>query len=110
MRARVYRDFTFRAYSEDEPNVSFVRSDNFFTVESQLTAMLKDRMANNELPHSYIIKQESKDGKYSRPLERVFTRNNDDTVYISMIPDLANIAIEASEPTEPKKGKKTNKK
>lgn len=80
------------------------RSDNFFTVESQVTAILKDNITNNDYTEggmSYTIKQESKDGKYSRSIERVYIRKNDDTVYIDMLPDLIDLQLnEEVEATE----------
>lgn len=102
MRARVYRNFTFKVYTE--AGEFMTRSDNFFTVESQVTAILKDNIANNDYVEgcmSYTIKQESKDGKYSRSIERVYIRKNDDTVYIDMIPDLIDLQLnEEVEATE----------
>ena len=102
MRTRVYRNFTFKVYTE--AGEFMTRSDNFFTVESQVTAILKDNIANNDYFEggmSYTIKQESKDGKYSRSIERVYIRKNDDTVYIDMIPDLIDIQLnEEVEATE----------
>ena len=102
MRTRVYRNFTFKVYTE--AGEFMTRSDNFFTVESQVTAILKDNIANNDYIEggmSYTIKQESKDGKYSRSIERVYIRKNDDTVYIDMIPDLIDLQLnEEVEATE----------
>ena len=102
MRARVYRNFTFKVYTE--AGEFMTRSDNFFTVESQVTAILKDNINNGEYIEgcmSYTIKQESKDGKYSRPIERVYIRKNDDTAYIDMIPDFIDLQInEEVEATE----------
>lgn len=102
MRTRVYRNFTFKVYTE--AGEFMTRSDNFFTVESQVTAILKDNIANNDYVEggmSYTIKQESKDGKYSRSIERVYIRKNDDTVYIDMIPDLIDLQLnEEVEATE----------
>lgn len=102
MRTRVYRNFTFKVYTE--AGEFMTRSDNFFTVESQVTAILKDRITENDYTEggmSYTIKQESKDGKYSRSIERVYIRKNDDTVYIDMLPDLIdlqlNMEVEATE-------------
>lgn len=85
MRTRVYRNFTFKSYAVEEPTVQMDRSDNFFTVESRLTAILKDRIERNEAPEAYIIYQESKDGQWRRPVEKVYTRANDDTIYIDML-------------------------
>lgn len=102
MRTRVYRNFTFKVYTE--AGEFMTRSDNFFTVESQVTAILKDNIANNDYTEgcmSYTIKQESKDGKYSRPIERVYIRKNDDTVYIDMLPDFIDLQLnEEVEATE----------
>ena len=84
MRARVYRNFTFKSY-ETETNEKVFQSDNFFTVESNLTAILKSRMENNEDTMDYTIYQESKDGKSKRAIERVYTLPNDDTVHIDMV-------------------------
>lgn len=101
MRTRVYRNFTFKVYTE--AGEFMTRSDNFFTVESQVTAILKDNIANNDYFEggmSYTIKQESKDGKYSRPIERVYIRKNDDTVYIDMIPDLFDLEVNMKEEVE----------
>lgn len=101
MRTRVYRNFTFKVYTE--AGEFMTRSDNFFTVESQVTAILKDHIAENDYTEggmSYTIKQESKDGKYSRSIERVYIRKNDDTVYIDMIPDLIDLQINMEEEVE----------
>lgn len=102
MRTRVYRNFTFKVYTE--AGEFMTRSDNFFTVESQVTAILKDNIANNDYTEggmSYTIKQESKDGKYSRSIERVYIRKNDDTVYIDMLPDFIDLQLnEEVEATE----------
>lgn len=102
MRTRVYRNFTFKVYTE--AGEFMTRSDNFFTVESQVTAILKDSIANNDYTEgsmSYTIKQESKDGKYSRSIERVYIRKNDDTVYIDMLPDFIDLQLnEEVETTE----------
>lgn len=88
MRTRVYRNFTFKSYAAEDLNAILDRSDNFFTVESRITAILKDRLENNEGPQEYIIYQESKDGQWRRPIEKIYTRANDDTVYIDMLMDL----------------------
>lgn len=88
MRTRVYRNFTFKSYAAEDLTALMDRSDNFFTVESRLTAILKDRLENNDGPQEYIIFQESKDGQRRRPIERVYTRANDDTIYIDMLMDL----------------------
>lgn len=88
MRTRVYRNFTFKSYAAEDLTALMDRSDNFFTVESRLTAILKDRLENNDGPQEYIIFQESKDGQQRRPIERVYTRANDDTIYIDMLIDL----------------------
>lgn len=99
MRARVYRNFTFKSYAADDFSAAMDRSDNFFTVESRLTAILKDKLENNEGPMEYVIFQESKNGTMRRPIERVYTRANDDTVYIDMIMEL-NEANYSEEETE----------
>ena len=85
MRTRVYRNFTFKSYAAEEPTVLMDRSDNFFTVESRITAILKDAIENGDRPMEYIIYQESKDGQQRRPIEKVYTRANDDTIYIDML-------------------------
>lgn len=90
MRTRVYRNFTFKSYAAEEPTVLMDRSDNFFTVESRITAILKDAIENGDGPMEYLIKQESKDGAVSRWIEKVYTRANDDTIYIDMIPELTS--------------------
>lgn len=87
MRTRVYRNFTFKSYAAEEPTVLMDRSDNFFTVESRITAILKDAIENGDGPMEYLIKQESKDGAVNRWIEKVYTRANDDTIYIDMIPE-----------------------
>lgn len=84
MRARVYRNYTFKSYNT-ETNELKSRSDNFFTVESEITAILKDMMTNKEGAESFTIYQESKDGKFKRAIETVYTRENDDTVYIDIV-------------------------
>lgn len=84
MRARVYRNYTFKSYATEGGELKS-RSDNFFTVESEITAILKDMMANKEGASSYAIYQESKDGKFRRAIEVVYTRENDDTVYIDIV-------------------------
>lgn len=117
MRTRVYRNYTFTAVTECG-NELVMRSDNFFTVESNITAMLKDEIAagNSGIEGlEYVIYQVSKDGKWRRPIERIYTRKHDDAIYIDMIPDLIDVAVNeisvvATEEEEPKKTKKTNKK
>ena len=97
MRTRVYRNFTFKSYAAEDLSTLMDRSDNFFTVESRLTAILKDQLENNEGPQEYIIFQESKDGKQRRPIEKVYTRANDDTIYIDMLMDLPETEAETTE-------------
>ena len=117
MRTRVYRNYTFTAVTECG-NELVMRSDNFFTVESNITAMLKDEIAagNSGIEGlEYIIYQVSKDGKWRRPIERIYTRKHDDAIYIDMVPDEvvneeAVVATEEVVEEKPKKTKKTNKK
>lgn len=114
MRTRVYRNYTFTAVTECG-NELVMRSDNFFTVESNITAMLKDEIAagNSGIEGlEYVIYQVSKDGKWRRPIERIYTRKHDDAIYIDMIPDVNEVPVVATEEVveEPKKTKKTNKK
>ena len=97
MRTQVYRNFTFKSYAAEDLSTLMDRSDNFFTVESRLTAILKDQLENNEGPQEYIIFQESKDGKQRRPIEKVYTRANDDTIYIDMLMDLPETEAETTE-------------
>ena len=90
MRSRVYRNFTFRAY-EAGSTTAIDRSDNFFTVESHQTAVLKQIIEDSHgtWPGTeFIICQESKDGVWCRPIERIYIRPGDDTIYISMIYDV----------------------
>lgn len=81
MRTRVYRNFTFKAINN---NTVVFRSDNFFTVESSVTAILKDRIADKMEPVEYEIVQESKDGKSSRVIEVIYYREGEDVINIDM--------------------------
>lgn len=81
MRTRVYRNFTFKAINN---NAVVFRSDNFFTVESSVTAVLKDRIADKMEPMEYEIVQESKDGKSSRVIEVIYFREGEDVINIDM--------------------------
>lgn len=112
MRTRVYRNYTFTAVTECG-NELVMRSDNFFTVESNITAMLKDEIAagNSGIEGlEYVIYQVSKDGKWRRPIERIYTRRHDDAIYIDMVPDANEEPVAATEEVVEKKPKKTNKK
>lgn len=98
MRTRVYRNFTFKSFTTESEEFCF-RSDNFFTVESNITALLKQRMEDGEEPSSFTIFQESKNGTMRRPIERIYTRTNDDTIYIDMVMELneSNFSEETTE-------------
>lgn len=88
----MYRTFTFKAYVIDGDNAPIFKSDNFFTVESSITQILKDDMAFDVQSRRYVIMQESKDGRYKRVIETVHRSGR--TICIDFTPDIPCEAIE----------------
>ena len=92
MRTRVNRNFTFKAYNV-ATNELVTRSDNFFTVESHITAILKDSIEYGTEPEAYIIQMESKDGKLVRPIESITTRAGE--IFLDYVPEAVTSEVES---------------
>ena len=110
MRTRVYRNFTFKLYDTTSTEL-VARSDNFFTVESQATAILKDYMAKDRADRLFYIVQEAKDGSQRRVIETIKLDQYEETIYISQALDLTpSVQEESEEPKAEEQPQKSNKK